>query len=63
MITSDGFLVVEVMYHHVDRIGMVPQINEPFPYDETPSGSLLVVEKTPLTRAGRQIGWTIKGPL
>lgn len=62
MMNSDGHMMVEVMYHHVDRIGMVPQVNELFPCDEAPGGFLLVVEKTPLMRAGRRIGWTIKGP-
>jgi hypothetical protein len=58
----DGLMTVEVMYHHVDRIGMVPQVNQPFPCDEAPSGSLLVLEKIPLVRGGRRVGWTIRGP-
>ena len=58
---SDGLMTVEVMYHHVDRIGMVPQLNERFPCDEAPSGSLLVVEKRPILRAGRPVGWTVRG--
>ena len=58
----DGHMTVEVMYHHVDRIGMVPQVNERFPCDEALGGSLLVIEKTPLIRAGRRVGWIIKGP-
>lgn len=63
MTTSDDLLVVEIMYHHVDRVGLVPQLNEPFPCDEAPSGFLLVVEKMPIIRAGRPVGWTIKGLL
>ncbi|WP_210527635.1 hypothetical protein [Rubellimicrobium arenae] len=58
----DGLMTVEVMYHHVDRVGVVPQVNERFPCDEAPSGSLLVMEKTPLIRGGRRIGWIIRGP-
>ena len=59
--TGDGLMTLEVMYHHVDRVGVVPQVNEVFPCDEAPGGALLVVEKVPLMRAGRRIGWTIKG--
>lgn len=44
-------LALEVMYDPVDRVGMVPQLNEPFPCDEAPNGSLLVVEKAPILRA------------
>ena len=58
---GENLVTVEVMYHHVDRVGMVPEVNERFPCDETPSGSLLVVEKVPLLRAGRRVGWTIRG--
>jgi hypothetical protein len=35
---GDGHMTVEVMYHHVDRIGMVPQVNERFPCEEAPTG-------------------------
>lgn len=52
---------LEVMYHQVDRIGVVPQVNERFPCDEAPGGSLVVIEKTPLIRAGRRVGWIIEG--
>lgn len=62
MINSDGHMAVEVTYRDVDRIGMVPQVNEWFPCDEAPGGSLLVVEKTSLFQGGRRVGWTIKGP-
>ncbi len=58
---SDRLMTLEVMYHHVDRVGVVPEVNERFPCDEAPNGSVLVVEKTPLIRAGRRVGWTIRG--
>lgn len=59
--SSSRLMTVEVMYQHVDRIGMVPEVNERFPCDEAPNGSLLVLEKQPLIRAGRRVGWTIRG--
>ena len=61
MMRPNDMIAVEVMYHHVDRVGMVPQVHERFPCDEAPSGSLLVVEKQPIVRAGRPVGWTTKG--
>lgn len=61
MMRPNNMIAVEVLYHHVDRVGMVPQVNEPFPCDEAPSGSLLVLEKAPILRAGRPVGWIIKG--
>jgi hypothetical protein len=61
MMNRDGHMTMELLYHHVDRIGVVPQVNERFPCDEAPSGSLLVVEKTSLIRAGRRVGWIIMG--
>jgi hypothetical protein len=61
MAHSGGLMTLEILYHHVDRFGVVPQVNESFPCDEAPSGSLLVIEKTPIFLAGRRIGWTIKG--
>ena len=60
---SGGLLVVEIMCHHIDRIEVVLQLKEPLPCDQAPSASFLVVEKMPLARAGRPLGWTIKGPL
>lgn len=54
-------MTLDVLYHHVDRFGVVPQVNEYFPCDEAPGGQLLVIEKEPIVRAGRRIGWTIKG--
>ena len=62
MTNRDGHMTVEVLYHHVDRIGVVPQVNERFPCEAAPEGSLLVLEKMPLIRAGRRVGWIIKGP-
>jgi len=61
MMNDDGLMTVEVLYRHLDRIGVMPEVNQTFPCDEAPSGSLFVVEKTPLTLAGRRIGWTIRG--
>lgn len=39
---QDGLMTVEVMYHYLDRIGRMPEVNEWFPCDEAPSGSLFV---------------------
>ena len=61
MTNRDGLMTVEVLYHHLDRIGVMPEVNQVFPCDEAPSGSLLVVEKTPIIRGGRRVGWTIRG--
>ena len=61
MMHTRSQMTLEVLYHHVDRVGVVPQVNERFPCDEAPSGSLLVVTKTPILCAGRRVGWTIKG--
>jgi hypothetical protein len=57
----DGLMTVDVLYHHLDRIGVVPQVNQQFPCDEAPNGSLFVVERKPLTLGDRKIGWTIRG--
>lgn len=62
MMCQESLMTVEVLYHHLDRIGVMPEVNEVFPCDEAPSGSLLVLEKTPLIRGGRRVGWTIRGP-
>ncbi len=61
MLSPDGLLTVEVLYHHLDRIGVMPEVNQVFPWDESPSGSLFVIEKTPIIRGGRRVGWTIRG--
>ncbi len=61
MIDSDGLMTVEVTYQQVDRIGVVPQIGQAMPCDESPSGVLLVVEKTPIVRGSQRVGWTVKG--
>ncbi len=61
MMDRDGLMTVEVLYHHLDRIGVVPQVNKAFPCDEAPNGSLFVIEKKPLTLGNRKIGWTIRG--
>lgn len=62
MMNRNGLMTVEVLYQHLDRIGVMPEVNEVFPCDEAPSGSLLVLEKAPLIRGGRRVGWTIRGP-
>jgi hypothetical protein len=54
-------MTLEVLYHHLDRIGVMPEVNQIFPCDEAPSGTLFVVEKTPIIRGGRRVGWTIRG--
>ena len=61
MTNRDGLMTVEILYHHLDRIGVMPEVDQVFPCDEAPSGSLLVVEKTPIIRGGRRLGWTIRG--
>lgn len=61
MMNRDGLMTVEVLYHHLDRIGVMPEVNRPFPCEEAPNGTLFVVEKKPLLRAGRRIGWTLRG--
>jgi hypothetical protein len=61
MLNSKDMMAVEILYRDVDRIGMVPQVNERFPCEEAPTGSLLVMEKTSIVRAGRRIGWVIRG--
>jgi hypothetical protein len=61
MSNTASHVTLEVLYHHVDRVGVVPQVNEFFPCDEAPGGRLFVIEKEPILRAGRRIGWTIKG--
>jgi hypothetical protein len=52
---------VDVLYRHLDQIGVMPEFNQRFPCDEAPSGSLLVVEKKHILCAGQPIGWTLIG--
>lgn len=61
MMAGDGLMCLEVTYQQVDRIGLVPQVDQTFPCDEAPSGVLYVVEKTSIVRGGRRVGWMIKG--
>ena len=58
MVTSTDLVTMEVLYHHVDRIGQVPRVNEPFPSEEA-GGTVLVIDRTAIVRGGRPVGWSV----
>lgn len=61
MTDADGLMTVDVTYGEIDRIGAVPRVDEPFPCEAAPCGVLMVVERTSLLRAGRRVGWRVRG--
>ncbi len=61
MSNGTRLMTVEITYDQVDHIGVVPQVDQAIPCDGAPSGTLHVVEKRPIIRAGRRVGWTVTG--